>query len=370
MTASIQGFVRRDGSVGLRNHVLLIPTVTCSAVVCDRIAEAVDGCVAIPHQHGCSQIGADAEHTFDALYGMGANPNVGAVLVVSLGCEVVDGIRLSEALARTGKPVEFLRIQDEGGSLRTIEKGGTLARRLRADVARQHREPVDWSGLRIGVKWGDGLHGFPGHPAPAVKALQALLAEGCGVILGEIEKIVHCIAPARFSPSTWNDLMALWRALVPSDSALIDIPEPAATPAASSDAAADWAYPDVFDAPVASASSFTAPIVGPGLHVTNTPCSDVESLTSLATAGANVAIFFSGGPSPVGSPIMPVIKLGRHDADPLWTDHVDLDFTGSPDADLVRRLLDLVGDVAQGRLTASECLGHQEFSIHRFGLSL
>src|SRR5690606_18083563 len=110
-TATIMGYERPNGEIGIRNHLLIIPTVICSNQVCSRIAQLVPDTVAIPHQHGCSQIGSDKDRTFDVLAGTGKNPNVGAVLIISLGCEVVDPEALAEEIKKTGKPVEWFDIQ-------------------------------------------------------------------------------------------------------------------------------------------------------------------------------------------------------------------------------------------------------------------
>ena len=85
MERTFMGYERPNGDIGIRNHLLIIPTVICSNQVCSRIMQLVPGAVAIPHQHGCSQIGSDKDRTFDMLAGTGKNPNVGAVLIISLG---------------------------------------------------------------------------------------------------------------------------------------------------------------------------------------------------------------------------------------------------------------------------------------------
>lgn len=94
---------KENGTFGIRNHLLILPTSVCSSETAQRIAALVPGAVAIPHQHGCCQVGADYLQTVNTLVGFGKNPNVGAVLVVSLGCEgiqpevVADQIRESKS---------------------------------------------------------------------------------------------------------------------------------------------------------------------------------------------------------------------------------------------------------------------------------
>ncbi len=126
-----QGYRRSDGRVGTRNHVLVVPTVICSAVVAERIAaSAAPVAVALPHLAGCGQLGPDMRVTHDTLAAYCAHPNVGAVLVVALGCEQVVAQHLAEAARRHGKPAEIVAIQSEGGTVRATEKGSRIAQSL------------------------------------------------------------------------------------------------------------------------------------------------------------------------------------------------------------------------------------------------
>ena len=139
MTArpGFHGYPRSDGSVGVRNYVLVVPTVICSAVVCERIAAALpDTVVALPHLAGCGQLGPDMRMTHETLAAYCQHPNVGAVLVVALGCEQVVAQTLADAARRAGKPREIVAIQGEGGTLRTIAKGTRIAAAFAADLAR------------------------------------------------------------------------------------------------------------------------------------------------------------------------------------------------------------------------------------------
>src|SRR5260221_7494552 len=108
------GFRRPDGRVGVRNHVLVVPTVICSAVVCERIAEVQPSAiVTLPHLAGCGQLGPDLRVTHETLAAYCEHPNVGAVLVVALGCEQVVAQMLAEAARRAGKRADVIAIQEE-----------------------------------------------------------------------------------------------------------------------------------------------------------------------------------------------------------------------------------------------------------------
>lgn len=311
------GYRRPDGSVGVRNHVLLLPTVICSVQVCSRIAELVRGCVTLPHQHGCSQAAPDAGLTQAVLIGMGKNPNAGAVVVVSLGCEVVDGQAVTAAIAATGKPVEFIHIQDVGGSVAAIEAGARVARQFRRDLDRLERTAAPPGALRLGLKLGADLPA--GDPLRAGAALAAAQVAGAGgtVLL-----------------------------------------------------ARDAAGPAAVSGPLAYGA---APPAG-GLWRMDTPGHDVEAVSGLVAGGAQVVFFATGHGTPVGNPLAPVLKVAAGpEALRRWADHIDLDaaaaLAAGPEAG-ARAVLQALLAVAGGQEIANEVLGHAEFGIHRIALTL
>lgn len=118
-----QGYVRPDGTVGSRNLVAVIPSVVCANDVAQAIVAQVQGTVGLYHHQGCCQLPPDLDRVTETLIGLGCGPNVGAALVVSLGCEGTDHERLVQEIARTGKPVEIIRIQQLGGVSKAIARG-------------------------------------------------------------------------------------------------------------------------------------------------------------------------------------------------------------------------------------------------------
>src|ERR671910_3493294 len=147
------GFRRPDGRVGTRNHVLVVPTVICSSVVAERVAQyAAPVAVPLPHLAGCGQLGPDMRLTHETLAAYCAHPNVGAVLVIALGCEQVVAQTLAEAARRHGKPAEILAIQSEGGTVRATEKGSRIAQTFAGQLAGIERERCDVSDLILSLK--------------------------------------------------------------------------------------------------------------------------------------------------------------------------------------------------------------------------
>ncbi|MFQ6054342.1 MAG: UxaA family hydrolase, partial [Candidatus Bathyarchaeia archaeon] len=180
------GFERPDGSVGVRNHLLVVAPIDCSFEPAKRIAEQVEGAVAVTQYHGC---GLD-EMVANTLIGVGCNPNVAGVILVGLGCETLTSEVLAEGIEPTGKPVEIVVCQRDGGSLRTVEKGVRILREMARGVAEQRREPFPLSKLTLAVECGgsDATSGLAANPATGVAA-DMLIDEGGTVIFSEPQEM-------------------------------------------------------------------------------------------------------------------------------------------------------------------------------------
>src|SRR5947208_12980444 len=139
-TASFLGYRRPDARVGIRNHVLVVPTVICSAVVAERIAASIAPIgAALPHLAGCGQLGPDLHVTHDTLAAYTRHPNVGAVIVVALGCEQVVAQYLADTARQAGKTAHIVSIQGEGGTVRATARGVEIAREFAALLGRVER---------------------------------------------------------------------------------------------------------------------------------------------------------------------------------------------------------------------------------------
>ena len=130
------GYVRPDGKVGARNYVAVIPSVTCANDVANAICHQVQGTITYLHHQGCCQMPPDLERVTDTLISLGMSPNVGAILIVSLGCEGTDHERMYKELSATGKHVEIIHIQELGGVSKAIQLGTDIARKLVIEIPR------------------------------------------------------------------------------------------------------------------------------------------------------------------------------------------------------------------------------------------
>ena len=109
----LSGFRRSDNVFGIRNHIVIMPTVHCANPIVRQIASSTSGVIPIFHQHGCNHIGDDREQVIRTLAGIASNPNVGGVLLIGLGCESVEIDEVLARLQKANRPVEQLVIQDQ-----------------------------------------------------------------------------------------------------------------------------------------------------------------------------------------------------------------------------------------------------------------
>ncbi len=155
MTKTFWGYKRSDGRVGIRNHILVLPCSVCASDTTRIIASQVKEAVTFNMQLGCSQLGKDFEYTLDTLAGFAANPNIYATVLVSLGCENAQlNLVKKEIEKRTNKPMESVIIQEEGGTLKAIEKATRYAKEFAAQASMLRREEVPISELIMGTECG------------------------------------------------------------------------------------------------------------------------------------------------------------------------------------------------------------------------
>lgn len=379
------GYRRPDGRVGVRNHVLVVPTVNCAVVVAERIAASLpDGtAAALPHTAGCGQLGPDLLTTHDTLTAYCQHPNVGAVLVVALGCEQVVATTLADAAHRAGKPSHIVAIQAEGGTLRAIEKGRRIAQALAEDVAGARREACGIDSLILSVKCGgsDYSSGLTANPTLG-RVVDRLVDLGGAAVLGEVAEIMgaeHLLAARAARPDVAARLIRVIDRVETETMALgLDILGTQPSPGnirggltTIEEKSLGATHKGGERSTLEDVVSYSARITRKGLTVMDTPGLDVESVTGMVGGGAQVVVFTTGLGTPTGNPIAPVIKVtGNARTARTMADNLDLDVSGIMDDSetidcAAGRLLGLILEVCSGTPTAAERLGHREFAIHR-----
>ena len=347
----------------------------------------VSDTVAIPHQHGCSQIGSDKDRTFDTLAGTGKNPNVGAVLIISLGCEVINPQELAAEIRKTGKRVETIDIQEVGGSVKAIQLGTELVRRMRAELDQMQVSQRPVSELAIGVKCGgsDATSGMASNPALGAASDQ-LIQHGGTVVISETTEIIgaeHILTARCSTPDVAKKLLyyvdrferevermgADMRGGNPS-------PGNIAGGLTTIEEKSLGCISKCGTAPIEGAFEYAEAIPGKGLYFMDSPGNDIECVSGMAASGVQLVCFTTGRGTPTGSAIVPVIKItGNSVMFERMHDNMDVDVSamlkGTASVEQAGEVIwQEIVEVANGRLTKAEILGHQEFSINRIGPSL
>lgn len=315
------GYLRADGKVGARNLVAVIPSVVCANDVAQAVVQQVQGCVGYFHHQGCCQLPPDLDRVTQSLISLGCSPNVGAALVVSLGCEGTDHQRLYEAIKATGKPVEIIHIQELGGPSKGIRAGIDAARRLALAISGQQRVPVDASRIVMSIKCGasDSTSGMASNCAVGYVA-DKIVDLGGTVIFGETTEFLgaeHILARRAVSPEVGDKIKRIVDNMERRAKSLgCDMRKGQPTPGniagglSSIEEKSLGAIMKSGSRPIQGVMEYEEPVTDhKGLWIKDTPGREPEILTGMACTGAQCMLFSTGRGAPQGFPTMPVIKI-------------------------------------------------------------
>ena len=315
------GYKRPNGKVGARNHVAIIPSVVCANDVGQAIMSHTKNTVGYFHHQGCCQLPPDLDRVTETLIGLGCSPNVGAALVVSLGCEGTDHERLVEEIRITGKPVEIIRIQELGGTSRAIAAGIDSAQRMSMSISGQQREPVDICNLVMSIKCGasDATSGMASNCVIGYVA-DKIVDLGGTVVFGETTEFIgaeHILAKRARTPEVGLKIFDIVDKMeVRARSLGCDMRKGQPTPGNIAGGLSSIEEKSLG----AIVKSGTRTIEGvleysemvtnqKGLWIKDSPGREPEILTGMACTGAQCMLFSTGRGAPQGFPTMPVIKV-------------------------------------------------------------
>ncbi len=321
MSIQFLGYKRPDGRVGARNQVAIIPSVVCANDVGQAIMARTQNTVGYFHHQGCCQLPPDLDRVTETLIGLGCSPNVGAALVVSLGCEGTDHERLVAEIAKTGKPVEIIHIQELGGTSRAIQAGIDAAQRLSMAISGLQREPVDASHIILSIKCGgsDATSGLASNCVIGYVA-DKVVDLGGTVVFGETTEFIgaeHILARRGRTPAVGKRIGEIVDLMETRAKSLgCDMRKGQPTPGniagglSSIEEKSLGAIMKSGTRPIEGVLEYTDQVTQhKGLWIKDTPGREPEILTGMACTGAQCMLFSTGRGAPQGFPTMPVLKI-------------------------------------------------------------
>jgi (2R)-sulfolactate sulfo-lyase subunit beta len=379
--ATFEGWRRDNGRMGVRNHVLILPVDDISNAAAEGVARNIQGTLAIPHAYGRLQFGADLDLHFRTIIGTGCNPNVAAVVVI--GIELGWAGKVAEGIAKTGKPVEFFAIE-QNGDINTIAAASRAAYRMvkYATALKKTRAPmVDlWVSTKCGES--DTTSGLASCPTVG-NSFDKLWENGNTLVFGETTELTggeHLVAARCRTPEIRDRFMKMfdrYQAIVEANktSDLSDSQPTKGNIEGGLTTIEEKALGNIqkigkkctVDGVLDKAEEPTHP----GLWFMDSSSAAAEMVTLCAASGFAVHTFPTGQGNVIGNPILPVIKLTANPRTMrTMSEHVDVDVTGILQRrmnmdDAGEALLDCIIRTADGQHTAAEILGHREFSLTR-----
>ena len=388
---TFKGYVRKNGDVGVRNEIWIVPTVGCVNGIAERLVDAlkketgeegIDAIHAWHHNFGCSQLSGDHENTRKVLRDICLHPNAGAVLVLSLGCENNQPDDFMKMLGDYDKDrIKLLitqKVDDE------MEAGMEILREL-YDIARQDkRTEVPVSKLRVGLKCGgsDGFSGITANPLVG-EFSDWLVAQGGTSVLTEVPEMFgaetilmnRCRTEDLFN-QTVSMINNFKEYFLSHGEPVGENPSPGnkAGGISTLEDKALGCTQKCGKAPVSGVMEYGDRLEHDGLNLLSAPGNDLVAATALASCGCHLVLFTTGRGTPFGT-FVPTMKIATN---PYLASHKKnwIDFSagqlveGRPMQELVPEFIDKVLAVASGELAKNEENGYREISIFKNGVTL
>ena len=389
---TFKGYVRKNGEVGVRNEIWIVPTVGCVNGIAEKLVElltketqleGIDAIHAWHHNFGCSQLSDDHENTRKVLRDICLHPNAGAVLVLSLGCENNIPEDFMAMLGDYDKDrIRLLVTQRVEGD--EIEEGMKVLRELYAIAKQDKRQDVPLSELRVGLKCG-GSDGFSGITAnPLVGELSDyVVAQGGTSVLTEVPEMFgaetilmnRCKTPELFE-QTVSLINNFKNYFLSHGEPVGENPSPGnkAGGISTLEDKALGCTQKCGRAPVSGVMEYGERLQSKGLNLLSAPGNDLVASTALAASGCQIVLFTTGRGTPFGT-FIPTMKIstnsGLYQRKPNWIDfNAGVLTEGIEMKDLVRQFIDKVIAVASGEKTRNEENGYREISIFKNGVTL
>ncbi|MBY9004416.1 MAG: UxaA family hydrolase, partial [Candidatus Lokiarchaeota archaeon] len=338
MNEEFMGFERPKGKVGIRNKIAIIPSVVCVNHVAQQIANKLDDAIAITHPLGCGQFGPDYSNTFRTLVGLGSNPNIYGVVVVGLGCENLKSKVLAKNIEKTKKPVEFFDLQDiKGGSIAAIEHGLKIGNHMREEANELKKETFDFSNLVLGLECGgsDSISGISANPAVGIVSDRIVDLGGTSILpeftewIGTEHLLIERAVNENVAQTIHNTITGFIENLKGIGVDFLGVQPTPGNIEGGLSTIEEKSLGNIAKSGkslIQGILNYSEPPKTKGLWLMLEPGLDIESMTGLAAAGAQVIIMTTGRGSPCGNPVAPVIKLCGNPKTCDWmAENIDVD---------------------------------------------
>ncbi len=374
----IPAYRRKNGGIGIRNDIWILPMVGCVNETANEIARQT-GALAFPHPYGCSQLGEDHETTRQILKGLALHPNAGGVLLLGLGCENNQMDAFLPLLGDYDRArIRTLICQE---ALDEVAEGVRIVKELQALAERDRRVQVPVSMLKVGLKCGgsDGFSGISANPLLG-RFTDLLTAMGGACVLTEVPEMFgaetilmeRCISKEVFD-KTVRLINRFKEYFTAHGQTIYENPSPGNKKGGIS-TLEDKSLGCVQkggSAPVTDVLDYGEQVKTGGLSLLNGPGNDMVAVTNLAAAGCHLILFTTGRGTPLGAPV-PTIKVSSNlplaQRKKNW-----IDFDASrllEGRNLEKEFFEYVCAVAAGRLTQNERHGARSIAMMKDGVTL
>lgn len=389
---TFKGYVRKNGEVGVRNEIWIVPTVGCVNGIAEKLAsmlraetgcEGIDSVYAWHHNYGCSQLSGDHENTRKVLRDLTLHPNAGGVLVLGLGCENNQPDEFEKLLGDYDKErIKFLVVQKVQGD--ELNVGMDLLREIYNIAKNDKREDVSVSKLRVGLKCGgsDGFSGITANPLVG-EFSDWLVAQGGTSILTEVPEMFgaetilmnRCETEELFEKTVKmvNDFKEYF---LSHGEPVGENPSPGnkAGGISTLEDKALGCTQKCGRAPVSGVLEYGDRLETNGLNLLSAPGNDLVASTALASAGCQIVLFTTGRGTPFGT-FVPTMKISTNPTlaaqKPNWVDFsAGQLIEGKTMDEVLPQFIDKILSVASGEKSRNEINDYREISIFKNGVTL
>ena len=398
---SFKGYRRKNGEIGIRNELWIVPTVGCVDGIVNQLCQrlkaevglpdgvehygtsGVERIVAFPHNYGCSQLSGDHENTRKVLRDLVLHPNAGAVLVVGLGCENNQPDKFKELLGDYDETrIRFMVSQKVEGD--EVEEGMKILRELYAIASKDERVNIPLSELRVGLKCGgsDGFSGITANPLLGVFS-DFIVSQGGTTVLTEVPEMFgaetilmnRCATPELFDETVEliNDFKNYF---LSHGEPVGENPSPGnkAGGISTLEEKALGCTQKCGKSAVRGVLPYGERLQHKGLNLLSAPGNDLVASTALASSGCHIVLFTTGRGTPFGT-FVPTMKVSTNSNlaknKPTWIDfNAGVLVEGESMAEVFRNFAKKVIAVANGEAAWNERKNYQEIAIFKTGVTL